>query len=263
MMSPRDALLSTAAIAAALALSSCGSSEDELPQDEPTQQSPAPAEDPTESTEPTEADESAEASDTAEASDPAEESDSAEPSGDADADESGAESEEEDPASDAEDSETADLSGFNTQPQASENFEGYQLDVGHNTIQVLNEVRLGSHEGYERIVFEYALETDLAHQAQYIEPGTQGENFTEVRDDAAEAMLLIDVLGTTGGPEAEAAAWTESWTPQTDEAMVRDIQPGELLGGESQLLVSLDQERDYRVQQLQDPVRIVLDIAQD
>lgn len=64
MMSPRDALLSTAAIAAALALSSCGSSEDELPQDEPTQQSPAPAEDPTESTEPTEADESAEASDT-------------------------------------------------------------------------------------------------------------------------------------------------------------------------------------------------------
>ncbi|PRZ14922.1 hypothetical protein BCL67_11019 [Nesterenkonia sandarakina] len=45
--------------------------------------------------------------------------------------------------------------------------------------------------------------------------------------------------------------------------MVRQIQPGELLGGESQVLISLDQERDFRVQQLDDPVRMVLDIAQE
>lgn len=260
-MSPKDALLSTAAIAAALALTSCGSSEDELPQEEPTQQSPAPSEDPTESTE---TEDPAEAEETAEESDSTEDNETEEPSNDDGAEESETPSPED--ASEAgseEDSESVDLTGFSTQPQASENFEDYQLDLSHNTIQVLDDVRLGSHEGYERIVFEYALDTDLAHQAQYIEPGTQGESFTQVQDDAAGAMLLIDVLGTTGGPEAEAAAWTESWTPETDAAMVREIQPGELLGGESQLLISLDEERDFQIQQLQDPVRIVLDIAQD
>ncbi|MBO0595588.1 hypothetical protein I2485_06315 [Nesterenkonia sp. E16_7] len=246
MMSPKDALLSTAAIAAALALTSCGFSEDELPQDESTQQSPAPSEDPIQSPE---GDESAEPS-----GDSAGESETAGP-------QEG--SEESSQAGPAEDSETVDLTGFSTQTQASENFKDYQLDLSHNTIQVLSDLRLGSHEGYERIVFEYALDTDLAHHAQYIEPGTQGEGFTEVQDDTVGAMLLIDVLGTTGGPEAEAAAWAEPWTPETDAAMVREIQPGELLGGESQLLISMDQERDFQIQQLQDPVRIVLDIAQD
>lgn len=261
MMSPKDALLSTAAIAAALALTSCGSSDDELPPDEPTQQSSAPSEDPTESTE---TEEPAAMEEPAEESESDEGNESEEPSNDDGADESETPNPEETSEEGSEeDSEAVDLSGFSTELQASEDFTDFQLDVGHNTMQVLDDVRLGSHEGYERIVLEYALDTDLAHQAQYIEPGSQGEGFSEVPDDLTGAMLLIDVLGTTGGPEAEAAAWTESWTPETEAAMVRQIQPGELLGGESQVLISLDQERDFRVQQLDDPVRIVLDIAQE
>ncbi|MGJ9373471.1 AMIN-like domain-containing (lipo)protein [Nesterenkonia sp. CF4.4] len=257
-MSPRDALLSTAAIAAALALTSCGSAEDEMPHDEPAEQSAEPAEESAEPTESADSDESAEPSDPAEASDPAE------PSADEDAGEDEEPAADEDAAeAEGDESEPVDLNGFSTALQSSEDFEDFQLDVGHDTIQVLSALRLGSHEGYERIVLEYALDTDIAHQVQYIEPGSQAEGFTEVQDDLAEAMLLIDVLGTTGGPDAEAAAWTESWTPETEAAMVREIQPGELLGGESQVLISLDEERDFRVQQLDDPVRIVLDIAQD
>ncbi|EXF25730.1 hypothetical protein BG28_11450 [Nesterenkonia sp. AN1] len=269
-MSPRDAFLPTAAIAAALALSSCGSPEDELPQDDPTQQSAGQAEESAEPTESAEADGSAEPSSGADAdeseqpavdegvSDP----ETDEPDADAgETDDPDTDEADTDEASEEEAPEAADLSDFSTQPQPSEDYADFMLDVSHDTVQVLSEIRLGSHAGYERIVLEYALDTGLAHQAQYIETGEQGTGFTEVQDGAVEAMLLIDVLGTTGGPDAEAAAWSEAWSPESDAAMVREIQPGELAGGESQVLISLDQQRDFRVQQLTDPVRIVVDIA--
>ncbi|TDS87374.1 AMIN-like domain-containing (lipo)protein [Nesterenkonia aurantiaca] len=281
-MSPRDAFLPTAAIAAALALSSCGSPEDELPQDDPTQHSAGQAEESAEPTESAETDGSAEPSSGADAdeseqpavdeggSDPeTDEPDADESDADAaetdepDTDEADTDEADTDEASEEEAPEAADLSDFSTQPQPSEDYADFMLDVSHDTVQVLSEIRLGSHAGYERIVLEYALDTGLAHQAQYIEPGEQGTGFTEVQDGAVEAMLLIDVLGTTGGPDAEAAAWSEAWSPETDAAMVREIQPGELAGGESQVLISLDQQRDFRVQQLTDPVRIVVDIAQE
>ncbi|MGJ9405862.1 hypothetical protein ACHABQ_06015 [Nesterenkonia aurantiaca] len=259
-MSPRDAFLPTAAIAAALALSSCGSPEDELPQDDPTQHSAGQAEESAEPTESTEADDSAEPSSGADA-DESEQPAVDEGGSDPETDDPDTDEADTDEASEEEAPEAADLSDFSTQPQPSEDYADFMLDVSHDTVQVLSEIRLGSHAGYERIVLEYALDTGLAHQAQYIEPGEQGTGFTEVQDGAVEAMLLIDVLGTTGGPDAEAAAWSEAWSPESDAAMVREIQPGELAGGESQVLISLDQQRDFRVQQLTDPVRIVVDIA--
>ncbi|PRZ14921.1 hypothetical protein BCL67_11018 [Nesterenkonia sandarakina] len=196
-MSPKDALLSTAAIAAALALTSCGSSDDELPPDEPTQQSSAPSEDPTESTE---TEEPAAMEEPAEESESDEGNESEEPSNDDGVDESETPNlEETSEEGSEEDSEAVDLSGFSTELQASEDFTDFQLDVGHNTMQVLDDVRLGSHEGYERIVLEYALDTDLAHQAQYIEPGSQGEGFSEVPDDLTGASCS----STSSAPPAD------------------------------------------------------------
>lgn len=147
-----------------------------------------------------------------------------------------------------------ELTDFTDAAQESENWEeDFILDVGHDTMQVLADVRHGVHQGYERVVLEYSEDTDLASRAEYEEPADE--------PDSPPASLLIEILGTTGGPEAEDLAITEPWRSDADENAVGLVEPLALAGGESEVRIGLDQERPFRLHHAEDPMRIIIDIA--
>lgn len=156
---------------------------------------------------------------------------------------------------DEEDVDDASPVDFTDDAQVSDNWEGYILDVGHNTMQVAVDVRHGVHEGYERVVIEYSEDTDLAYRAEYEELSDD--------PDASPASLVVEIQGTTGGPEAQDLATTEPWRSDAEENAVEAVYPLNPEAGESEVRIGLDQERPFRIHHQEDPTRIVIDLATD
>lgn len=142
------------------------------------------------------------------------------------------------------------LADFSEDAQVSGNWDDFTLEVDHDTIQVLSEIRHGVHDGYERAVLEFSEDTALAYRAEYV----------ELRTDAG-AVLAVEIKGTTGGPEAEEAARLDRWETSTGETALLFIDPQPLEGGESVVHIGTEAERFFRIHHAADPTRIIIDVA--
>lgn len=162
--------------------------------------------------------------------------------------------EDETSSSEEDDGGEAEFADFATAEQMSANWNDYDfaLEVDHDTVQVITEVRHGVHDGYERVVLEYSDSTELAYRAQYEE--------ADPDPDSAPASLLIEVQGTTGGPESEQLATLDALRPET-EGVVEVVYPLLPKAEESPARIGLDQERPFRLHHAEEPTRIIIDIA--
>jgi hypothetical protein len=121
---------------------------------------------------------------------------------------------------------------------------------------VLTDVRVASHEGFDRVVFEFR-DNMPGYRIEYVEPPitTDGAGFpVEIEGNAYLKVRF-----------AVAQAHDDAGNPTISE---RDLKPGlpsvmEVeMTGDFTWVLGLRQEADFRVSKLKGPNRLVVDIAQ-
>jgi hypothetical protein len=150
-------------------------------------------------------------------------------------------------------SETPDLEGFSTDPVVEGGFPELGDDIGYGTA-----VRVGSHEGYDRVTFEFSGSGTPSYQVQYTDdPRSQGSGDTvEVEGDAVLQVTVTSVAI----PDDPGPSMTTPDTDGTVFAQAEGIWGGFEGYGETFLGIE-GGERPFKVTVLQDPMRVVVDVA--
>ncbi len=150
-------------------------------------------------------------------------------------------------------SETAELEGFSTDPVVEGGFPELGDPIGYGTA-----VRVGQHEGYDRVTFEFSGSGNPSYQVQYTDdPRSQGSG--DPVDVEGDAVLQVTITSVEI-PDESAPSITTPDTEGTVFAQVEGIWGGFEGYGESFLGID-GGERPFKVQVLQDPMRLVVDVA--
>jgi hypothetical protein len=157
------------------------------------------------------------------------------------------------PTSPTSPSETGASGDFSTDPVTGGGFPEPGDSIGYGTA-----VRVGSQEGYDRVVFEFSGSGEPSYQVQYTDsPVAQGSGDpVQVAGDAylEVSITTVDVPSGTSTP-----TMTTPDTAGTVFAQVEGIWGG--FEGYGQTFVGIDGgERPFHVEVLQDPMRLVVDV---
>ncbi|AEE46837.1 AMIN-like domain-containing (lipo)protein [Cellulomonas fimi] len=120
------------------------------------------------------------------------------------------------------------------------------------------DVRVGSHDGYDRVVYELGGGGVPGWRVQYVEQAFQDGSGAPV-DVAGEAVLEVWLTGTGYPTDTGQTEFGEDVGPR--EGTVVEVTRPLTFEGMTQSVVGLDgMPRPFRVFALQDPVRVVVDV---
>ena len=149
-------------------------------------------------------------------------------------------------------SETVDLGDFSTDPVTEGGFPELGDPIGYGTA-----VRVGNHEGYDRVTFEFSGSGTPSYQVQYTDdPRSQGSG--DPVDVEGDAILQVSITSVEV-PGDPAPSMTTPDTDGTVFAQVEGIWGGFEGYGETFLGIN-GGERPFHVQVLEDPMRLVVDV---
>ncbi|OYN91322.1 AMIN-like domain-containing (lipo)protein [Parenemella sanctibonifatiensis] len=142
---------------------------------------------------------------------------------------------------------------FTTGPSESAGF-GSEAGGAH----VAEVVRCGQHESFDRVVVEYRGEGGTQWHAQPADGAYQSGSGRRL-DVAGDRFLTVVITGVTN-PE-------NGWEPPAllgcEGGVLRGIQLESPYEGQQLLHLGLDRDLGYRISVLDDPRRVVIDIAHD
>lgn len=122
------------------------------------------------------------------------------------------------------------------------------------------DVRVGEHEGYDRVVFELAGEGVVGWRVEYEDaPATQGQGDPVELAGDATLTVTLDGLGypfETGGTEY---AGPKRFAPGLPSVL--EVQVGGVFEGYYDAYVGVAEQRPFRVFRLESPQRVVVDVA--
>ncbi len=147
------------------------------------------------------------------------------------------------------------VAGPSTTEQSTEEPDGWPLAV--------TDVRVGEHGSFDRITFEIAGDGQAGWLVEYDDdPRSQGRGDpVDVEGDAVLRVALRSIAYPTDAP-AKPYDGPERIQPERTDAIVEVLQDV-LYEGYQDFFVGLDSERPYRVERLDDPQRVVIDIETD
>lgn len=190
--------------------------------------------------------------------DPAE--DPAEPDSDATTEPEEPEGPEEpgEPEGDADD--PADDPDTAVQPLTEERSLEARTEEGAGGLLTVTDVRIGAHEGFDRIVLEIAGEGTAGWHIDYVaEPTTQGQGAPV--DITGEAFLRIIVRGVALPPDApEHDPWDGERLAGPPGSSVTELVDDSIYEGQHVFHVGLPEEAPFGVVRLDDPQRLVIEI---
>ncbi|MBD7917605.1 hypothetical protein H9657_04835 [Cellulomonas sp. Sa3CUA2] len=150
---------------------------------------------------------------------------------------------------------TGDLGGF-TAPGTEAATDGDAAGY------VVTQVRTGSHDGYDRVVYELTGgQGTPGYRVGYVDRAVEDPS-DEVRDVDGDAVLQVWLVGTTYPVEGGPQEFSEDLRPADGdvEHVVRPL----TFEGMTQSFVGVDDgPRPFRVLVLSDPVRVVVDLQDD
>lgn len=128
---------------------------------------------------------------------------------------------------------------------------------------VVTDVRLGSHEGYDRVTFEVTGDGLAGWHVGYVEEArAQGSGFSiEVEGDAVLEVLLSNIAYPLEVPEG-----VEPWDGPTrmhlhGSGPVTEVVSDKIYEGYQTFFVGVSGEQPFQVRRFESPQRIVLDVA--
>lgn len=136
-----------------------------------------------------------------------------------------------------------------------------RTDEGAGGLLTVTDVRIGAHEGFDRIVFEIAGDGAAGWHIGYVdEPTTQGEGAPV--DITGEAFLEVIVRGVALPPDApEHDPWDGERLAGPPGSSVTELVDDTIYEGQHVFHVGLPEESPFGVVRLDDPQRIVVEIA--
>lgn len=148
--------------------------------------------------------------------------------------------------------EASPVAGPATTEQSTAEPDGWPLAV--------TDVRVGTHDSFDRLVFEIAGDGDAGWLVEYVDdPRSQGSGHpVDVDGDAVLRVALRGIAYPDDAPE-EPDDGPERIQPEGTGAIVEVLQDV-LYEGYQDVFVGLDAERPYRVERLTDPQRVVIDL---
>lgn len=122
------------------------------------------------------------------------------------------------------------------------------------------DVRVGEHDGYDRVVFELAGEGVVGWRVEYEDaPATQGQGDpVELAGDATLSVTL-DGLGYPFETGATEYAGPKRFSPGLPS--VSEVQVGGVFEGYYDAYLGVAEQRPFRVFRLESPQRVVVDVA--
>lgn len=125
---------------------------------------------------------------------------------------------------------------------------------------VVTDVRVASHDGFDRVVFELAGEGQAGWMIRYDDdPRADGSGDpVAVAGDAALSVILTNIAMPTEAPPG-----STPWSGDVAGAggAVAEVVDAAMFEGQHTFFVGLDRERPFRVARLQDPQRVVIDVV--
>jgi hypothetical protein len=128
----------------------------------------------------------------------------------------------------------------------------------------VTDVRIGTHDGFDRVVFELVGEGETGWFVQYVdEPRSQGSGASI--DVAGDAFLAVAVRGILLPPDApeDHDRWETERLPGPDGGVVLEVVDDNVFEGQRLFHVGLADELPYRILRYEDPERIVIDVLHD
>ncbi|MCT1451349.1 hypothetical protein M3G18_00215 [Corynebacterium sp. p3-SID1145] len=142
--------------------------------------------------------------------------------------------------------------GFSTEPTDTlgDHGPGGQLRT--------TDIRAGSHDGFDRVVFEFEGEGLPTYNAAYTnEPREQGSGFPMEFPGATALELFVHGTSLDMDPDAKYASDTNLGL---NTGNIADVVYGGTFEADSHYLVGLDSKRPYKAYVLENPTRLVVDI---
>ncbi|MPV36257.1 AMIN-like domain-containing (lipo)protein [Georgenia subflava] len=142
---------------------------------------------------------------------------------------------------------------YSTEPQNDPDWPGSGGDL------LPTGVRVGAHEGYERVVFDFQGSETPGWRVEYVDAAIEEGRGQEVDLDG-DAILQVIATGVRYPEEAETDLLAQGSfdTEQTD--LVDEVFVTGIFEGQNQAFIGLDEQVPFRVFTLTDPSRLVVDL---
>lgn len=125
---------------------------------------------------------------------------------------------------------------------------------------VLTGIRSGSHDGFDRVVFDFTGAGAPGWMAGYVDqPAQQGSGFPVHVEGGA--YLMVNMTNTTYPFEQNVEDFPTGAYPGT--GVIREVVSTGVFEGESLAYIGVDKKRPFSVTLLQNPTRVVVDVAHD
>lgn len=126
---------------------------------------------------------------------------------------------------------------------------------------VIQDVRAGSHDGFDRVVFEFSgTGTPWFHAGYNPEPRQQASGYP--LDVPGGAFLEINIHGTPMMLESQRVDLRGVGPVGVGAGSVVDVVHGGVFEADSQYVIGLDHQRPYQVYTLESPTRVVVEFQQ-
>jgi hypothetical protein len=150
--------------------------------------------------------------------------------------------------------EPTDAADYSTEPQNDPDWPsagGELLPTG---------VRVGSHEGYERVVFDFEGTGTPGWRVEYVDEAVE-DGRGEVVDVDGDFTLQVIATGVRY-PEGddETGRVAQGSYDAEDADLVEEVRVTGIFEGQNQAFIGLDEEAPFRVFTLTEPARLVVDV---
>ncbi|TVR37187.1 MAG: hypothetical protein EA388_02160 [Nitriliruptor sp.] len=235
---PRRLLLTAVAAAGLLVLAACGPDEPDAP-DEPVNGIEEPQPDENDAPD-TEEPENGEPDNDTQTDDTTEPDDASEHDG-------------------AEDGLASPVERLDGEPSTDE-----ATDDGSTGVVAVTDVRVGTHDGFDRVVFEIEGDGVAGWSVRYVDEATsQGSG--EPIEVAGDVTLAVALSNVTLPPElpAEIERWEEERIEAPEGAVINEVVQDTIFEGIQTFFVGLDAEAGFLIDRFEDPQRVVIDVVHD
>ncbi|MEO6197164.1 MAG: hypothetical protein ABIP58_03560 [Dehalococcoidia bacterium] len=127
-------------------------------------------------------------------------------------------------------------------------------------VAVLYDVRTACHESYDRIVFDFR-DNAPGYRIEYVEPPISQDGSGEPLDIAGEAFLYVRFYVAQAYDEDGNSTYTGPREITPDLEAISEMEMAGDYEGYVTWGIGLPEELDFRVTALEDPYRVVIDIA--
>jgi hypothetical protein len=153
--------------------------------------------------------------------------------------------------------------GVENPPPFPANAEPDTGEAAVGAVGTLRDIRLGAHEGFDRVVFEFTGPATPSWNVRYVDEATQDASGMPVDVDG-DAILEVTLFSVSAPEEGEESYEGPDVVRVDATEQVKEVVYSSLFEGYLQAFIGVDDgEQPFRAYAMEDPARIVVEVRDD